>query len=338
MGKKSRKVLVALYVFFILWGTIFSREPGTARIVKGLFWEVRMGYWWDIALNILLFIPFGSLLGRKGWKAVLFGFLLSAFIECAQYLFLLGYCEADDVLNNTLGTAVGVAFYKVLIPLFCEDRKMYSQFLKRLFDFLIGLIALPFLLVIIIIMTPIIYFDDKGPVFYNAPRLGKNGKPFKMFKFRSMMVNAPDIRNEDGSTYNGDDDPRVTKVGRFMRKTSIDELPQLLNVLIGDMSLIGPRPDPLDDMEIYTEHQKKKLVVRPGITGYNQAYYRNSVEQNEKFEHDVYYAEHISFILDVKIFFKTIATVLSHDNVYNDASGLSEEEKKKVENMRDANV
>ena len=215
---------------------------------------------------------------------------------------------------------------------------MYSKYIKRLVDFLIGLVALPFLLVIIIIMAPIIYFDDKGPVFYNAPRLGKNGKLFKMFKFRSMIVNAPDIRNEDGSTYNGDDDPRVTKVGRFMRKTSIDELPQLLNVLIGDMSLIGPRPDPLDDMEIYTEHQKKKLSVRPGITGYNQAYYRNSVEQNEKFEHDVYYAEHISFVLDVKIFFKTIATVLSHDNVYNDASGLSEEEKKKVENMRDANV
>ena len=103
------------------------------------------------------------------------------------------------------------------------------------------------------------------------------------------------------------------------------------------MSLIGPRPDPLDDMDIYTEEQKKKLAVRPGITGYNQAYYRNSVEQNEKFEHDVFYAENISFILDVKIFFKTIATVLSHDSVYNDASRLSEEEKKKVQNMRDKN-
>lgn len=151
------------------------------------------------------------------------------------------------------------------------------------------------------------------------------------------MVNAPDIRNEDGSTYNGDDDPRVTKVGRFMRKTSIDELPQFLNVFLGDMSLIGPRPDPLDDMEIYTEHQKKKLIVRPGITGYNQAYYRNSVEQNEKFENDVYYAENISFILDVKIFFKTIATVLTHDNVYNDASDLSEREMNRVQGMRNKN-
>lgn len=217
------------------------------------------------------------------------------------------------------------------------EKDMYVKVGKRAIDFIIGLIALPFILLVTVVMAPLIYFNDKGPIFYNAARLGKNGKPFKMYKFRSMMVNAPDIRNEDGSTYNGDDDPRVTKVGRFMRKTSIDELPQFLNVFLGDMSLIGPRPDPLDDMEIYTEHQKKKLIVRPGITGYNQAYYRNSVEQNEKFENDVYYAENISFILDVKIFFKTIATVLTHDNVYNDASDLSEREMNRVQGMRNKN-
>lgn len=211
---------------------------------------------------------------------------------------------------------------------------MYSKVFKRMMDFCIGLFSLPFLLVVVIIMGPIIYINDKGPIFYNASRLGKNGNAFKMYKFRSMMVNAPDIRNEDGSTYNGDDDPRVTKVGRFMRKTSIDELPQFFNVFLGDMSLIGPRPDPLDDMDVYTEHQKKKLAVRPGITGYNQAYYRNSVEQNEKFEHDVYYAEHISFCLDVKIFFKTIATIFARDNVFNDASSLNEEEIRKVEALR----
>lgn len=217
------------------------------------------------------------------------------------------------------------------------EKDMYVKVEKRAIDFIIGLIALPFILLVTVVMAPLIYFNDKGPIFYNAARLGKNGKPFKMYKFRSMMVNAPDIRNEDGSTYNGDDDPRVTKVGRFMRKTSIDELPQFLNVFLGDMSLIGPRPDPLDDMEIYTEHQKKKLIVRPGITGYNQAYYRNSVEQNEKFENDVYYAENISFILDVKIFFKTIATVLTYDNVYNDASDLSEREMNRVQGMRNKN-
>lgn len=211
---------------------------------------------------------------------------------------------------------------------------MYKKFLKRVIDVLFSTFFLPFLIIIIIIVSPLIVFEDKGPVFYRAKRLGKNGKPFKMYKFRSMMVNAPDIRNEDGSTYNGEDDPRVTKIGRFMRKTSIDEIPQMLNVLLGDMSLIGPRPDPLDDMQIYTEYQKKKLQVRPGITGYNQAFFRNSVGQNEKFEHDVYYAEHISFVFDVKIFFKTIVTILSHKNVYNDISTLNSEEMEKVENIR----
>ena len=211
---------------------------------------------------------------------------------------------------------------------------MYNRIGKRILDCIIGVISLPFLFVIIVIMAPIIYLNDKGPIFYNALRLGKDGKPFKMFKFRSMMVNAPDIRNEDGSTYNGEDDPRVTRVGKFMRKTSIDELPQFLNVFLGDMSLIGPRPDPVDDMNVYTEHQKKKLAVRPGITGYNQAYYRNSVEQNEKFENDVYYAENISFKLDIKIFFKTITTIFSRDNVYNDASELNSEAKRRVERRK----
>lgn len=197
---------------------------------------------------------------------------------------------------------------------------MYKRFVKRIIDIAISFAGIVLLIPVFLIVAPIIYFTDKGPVFYNAQRLGLNGKPFKMFKFRSMYVNAPDIRNADGSTYNGDDDPRVTKIGRIMRKTSIDELPQFLNVLLGHMSVIGPRPDPLDDMLIYTEEQKEKLNVRPGITGYNQAYYRNSVLQDEKFLHDVYYAQNISFWLDVKIFFKTIKTVLFRDNVYNDAS------------------
>ena len=139
-----------------------------------------------------------------------------------------------------------------------------------------------------------------------------------MYKFRSMYVNSPDIRNSDGSTYNGEDDPRVTKVGKFLRRTSIDEIPQFLNVFLGSMSLIGPRPDPLSDMEIYSEEQKKKLLVKPGITGYNQAYFRNSIMQDEKFENDVYYAKNITFWLDVKIFFKTVFTVLKRENVYSE--------------------
>ncbi len=196
---------------------------------------------------------------------------------------------------------------------------MYKSFFKRLLDIFVSLIALPFVILVIIIMAPIIYFTDKGPVFYNAERLGKKGKVFKMYKLRSMRVNSPNLRNADGSTYNGDNDPRVTKIGRIMRKTSIDELPQFLNVLKGDMSLIGPRAhlttsykgyDLLDDV------RKRRLDVRPGISGYNQAYFRNSVSADEKLKNDVYYVDNLTFLMDVKVVFKTIATVLKRENVY----------------------
>lgn len=195
---------------------------------------------------------------------------------------------------------------------------MYKNFFKRLIDFCIALVALPFFLIVLIIMAPLIYFTDKGPVFYNAQRIGKDGRLFKMYKFRSMYVNAPDIRLADGSTYNGEDDPRVTPIGRFMRKTSIDELPQILNILLGHMSLIGPRPDPPDWLDRYPEDIKVFLTVRPGITGYSQAYYRNSADGEQKMQHDAYYARNCSFILDIKIFFKTFATVLMAENTYKD--------------------
>ena len=119
---------------------------------------------------------------------------------------------------------------------------MYVSFGKRVCDIVVGLVALPFVLLIIAVLAPFIHFEDKGPVFYNAPRVGKDGRDFKMYKLRSMRVNAPDLIMEDGSTYNGADDPRMTRVGAFMRKTSLDEMPQFLNVLKGDMSVVGPRP------------------------------------------------------------------------------------------------
>lgn len=192
---------------------------------------------------------------------------------------------------------------------------MYVNFLKRVFDFLFALFALPFFCIIYIMLTPFYFFMDRGPMFYSGMRLGKNGKPFPMLKFRSMKVNAPDIRLKDGSTYNGDDDPRVTKLGGFLRKTSLDEIPQILNVLKGDMSWIGPRPDPTDWLDKYKDEERVFLNVRPGITGYNQAYYRNSADAQEKIDNDVYYAKNISFALDVKIILKTIKTVLFHENV-----------------------
>jgi len=192
---------------------------------------------------------------------------------------------------------------------------VYKHFIKRLLDIILSIIALPFLILIVIVIGILIYLEDRGPVFYNGKRLGLNGKPFKMFKFRSMRVDAPDIRLEDGSTYNSDDDPRVTKIGRFIRKTSIDELPQLFNVLIGDMSWVGIRPDPLDWLDKYTDAERIILTVKPGITGYNQAYYRNSADGELKLKNDVYYAKNISFLLDAKCFLKTIKTVICRENI-----------------------
>lgn len=200
---------------------------------------------------------------------------------------------------------------------------MYKCFFKRVIDIIIGLCALPFVLLVIICCAPFIYFTDRGPIFYNANRAGKDYKPFKMFKLRSMYVNAPDIRNEDGSTFNSDNDPRVTPVGNFMRRTSLDEFPQFLNILTGDMSFIGPRPklyDENDPLEGQKEEWQRSYKVKPGITGYAQAYYRNSITEDEKFHWDAYYADNISFLMDVKIIFKTIKSVLFRENINTEQS------------------
>ena len=196
---------------------------------------------------------------------------------------------------------------------------MYNS-VKRVIDFLISLIILPFLLILIVAVFIAIKMDDHGPVFYMADRIGYHGKIFKMFKFRSMKVDAPDLRLADGSTYNSEIDPRVTKVGRFLRKTSLDEVPQFLNVLLGDMAFIGPRPDSAFYLSEYTEEERVILNVRPGITGYNQAINRNAVGTKEKLQNDIIYVEKMSFLFDIKIIFMTIKGVLFSQNVYRDES------------------
>lgn len=189
------------------------------------------------------------------------------------------------------------------------------RFIKRIFDVIVSAILMIPIGIVIIISALFIKAEDKGPVFYMADRTGRFGKVFKMFKLRSMMVNAPDIRLEDGSTYNGENDPRVTKFGKIARKTSIDELPQIINILKGDMTFIGPRPDTPVGSAVYTDEEKIILTVRPGITGYNQAVNRNSVLTKEKLKNDIYYVKHLSLWFDTEIVFMTIATVLGHKNI-----------------------
>lgn len=197
---------------------------------------------------------------------------------------------------------------------------MYSKFFKRVLDILGSILILPFVGLTILFFAPIIWLTDNGPVFYIALRAGKNYKPFKMLKLRSMYVDSPDIKSPDGSTYSSDDDPRVTPIGHFLRKTSLDEFPQFLNIFLGSMSFVGPRPKLYNEGNIidnFTEERRKSYSVKPGITGYAQAYFRNSITQEEKFKWDAYYADNLTFWMDAKIIFKTVLTVISGRNVNN---------------------
>ncbi len=194
---------------------------------------------------------------------------------------------------------------------------MYKNIIKRLLDILFSLCLLPLSIVFFLLLAPFIYFEDKGNIFYSSERIGKFGKIFKMYKLRTMKVGATDIRNDDGSTFNSSDDPRMTKCGKILRQTGLDELPQLFNIIMGDMSFIGPRPDLPDHLVTYSPTQKKKLRVLPGISGYNQAYFRNSIKWSERIINDVYYVEKLSFIFDLKILLKTVRSVFSFKDVYN---------------------
>ena len=201
-----------------------------------------------------------------------------------------------------------------------KNKKGYSGFyqlgVKRAMDIIACVVALPFVLIILIPVAIAIKVEDHGPIFFRSMRIGKGFKEFGMLKFRSMKVNAPDLRNEDGSTFNSKTDPRVTKIGHILRETSLDEIPQVFNVLAGQMSIIGPRAGDVESKDTYEEDEKDKLLIRPGITGYTQAYYRNGLGVREKRLYDAWYAHSVNFRLDVKIFFRTIKTVLTHENVY----------------------
>ena len=198
----------------------------------------------------------------------------------------------------------------------------YQLVLKRIADVFLCLIALPFVLFVTVPIAIAIKIEDGGPVFYKSKRIGKGFKEFNMLKFRSMRVNAPDLRNDDGSTFTSKEDSRVTRIGRFIRETSLDELPQFFNVFVGHMSLVGPRAGDVESKDTYEEDEKDKLLIRPGITGYTQAYYRNNLGVREKRLYDAWYAHNVSLLLDVKILFKTVATVLKRENVYTNEAGV----------------
>ena len=190
---------------------------------------------------------------------------------------------------------------------------MYKNFVKRFIDFWIALIALICLSPLLLIITVWLHFANKGAgAFFLQERPGLNGKIFRVLKFKSMN----DKRDAEGKLL--PDAERLTKVGKFVRSTSLDELPQLINVLKGDMAFIGPRPLLVRYLPYYTEREQLRHTVRPGITGWAQIHGRNLISWDDKLEYDAYYAEHVSLWLDIKIFFMTIVKVLKREGAVAD--------------------
>lgn len=197
---------------------------------------------------------------------------------------------------------------------------MYRHWFKRLFDFCISLLLLICASPILIIVTIWLHFSNKDAgAFFSQERPGKNAKIFKVLKFRTMT----DERDVEGNLL--PDSKRLTKVGKFVRSTSIDELPQLVNVLKGDMSLIGPRPLLPKYLPLYTPSQMRRHEVRPGITGWAQIHGRNELSFTERFKYDVWYVDHLSFTLDVKIFFLTILKIFIREGISAEGQATMEE-------------
>lgn len=186
---------------------------------------------------------------------------------------------------------------------------MYTNFLKRIFDLMLALLIFILASPLVIVVMLLLAFRNKGDVFFHQKRPGKNEKMFGLIKFKTMR----DLFDEQGNPL--PDKDRITPIGRFIRKTSLDELPQLINVLKGDMSLVGPRPLLVKYLPLYSETQKRRHEVKPGITGWAQVNGRNAISWQEKFNLDVYYVEHCSFWLDLKILWLTIVKVFKREGI-----------------------
>lgn len=196
---------------------------------------------------------------------------------------------------------------------------MYKNFLKRIFDFILALILLIFAAIPMIIVAICIKLEDGGPIIYKSKRVGKKCKEFNTYKFRSMKVNREELKS------NMTHEQMVTRVGKFIRKTSLDELPQLFNILKGEMSFIGPRPWIPAYYEWFTDEQKRRADVLPGISGLAQVRGRNGISIFKKIEYDIYYVDHISLLLDIKLAFETIYQVFKETDAEISEQGIKEE-------------
>jgi undecaprenyl phosphate N,N'-diacetylbacillosamine 1-phosphate transferase len=187
---------------------------------------------------------------------------------------------------------------------------------KRILDLASSIFLLTLLGPVMMLVALAVRLTSPGQVLFRQLRLGKDGVPFTCYKFRTMYLGVPDLRNPDGSTFNAEDDPRVTRIGRFLRKTSLDELPQLINVLKGDMSLVGPRPDIVEALALYRDGDEKRLAAKPGITGWAAIHGRNTLCLDRRRALDIEYVENFSLLLDLQILLRTIPYVLLGEGVF----------------------
>ncbi|GAB4400885.1 MAG: hypothetical protein Kow00123_09510 [Anaerolineales bacterium] len=191
----------------------------------------------------------------------------------------------------------------------------FQRFLKRATDIVVSVIGLVLLAPVFLVIAAAIKLDSPGPVFFRQERVGKDGRIFRIFKFRTMVQNATE---HPLGYHTNERDPRVTRVGRFLRAYSLDELPQFFNILAGDMSLVGPRPTLPYQVEKYNDFQRRRLLVPPGVTGLAQVNGRNQLTWPQRIERDVWYVDHWSYALDLKILWQTVGVVLRREGVYND--------------------
>ena len=337
--KKHKNLMMSLlltYCFLVYSTTVLARA--SRETIEYNFTPFRLflrAKWWEsqdyisqLLANVFLFIPIGflsSCFKRKGMMIV--GVLFSCFIEISQFWMRRGLCEVDDIICNSVGLLAGAGAFRLIRWRISKARKMkayegiYNRYIKRIIGLVIAIpffvVALPLYLVIGISILA----EDGRPVFYRPLRGGYKGRPFRIFKFRTMVKNADKIGG--GTTANHD--PRITKVGAVLRKTKLDETANLINIILGTMSFIGPRPELLQYTEQYTGDEKSILEVRPGVTDYSSIEFINLDEivgtENADLMYEKYvlkkknrlrvkYAENVSLATDASIFLTTVIKVL----------------------------
>lgn len=339
MSKKKVivRILLILYIGFIIYTTLLCREPRDYREYNfQLFWSYQRFFddvrpqGWQILMNILFFIPFGGLVPlcvdgsekRKLAITVISACLLSGTVEFLQLLYKLGFAEFDDVFDNTMGAAIGAVLVLIFIKfageveMFKGKNGIYNRYFKRLIDIVCALLALIVFCWLYAIIAILVRIKLGSPIIFKQARPGKidlkTGKEtiFYLYKFRSMT----DTKDKEGNLLS--DDERLTKFGRLLRSTSMDELPEAINILKGDMSIIGPRPLLVEYLPYYTEEEHHRHDVRPGLSGWAQINGRNAIDSwEQRFEYDLEYVNNVSFLFDVKVIFMTVIKVLKRSDI-----------------------